>query len=399
MVNEEGPGEQNNVVINNLVVGTTYTLTFSGIIPNTSGEPFAYKPRLLFYAAEDGPVGEVFASSYSTCDPVLEGTPTCASGNNVTYTFDDNYQLFPSMNNAFGVDYLGGTASTATVSGTVTDPNGNAFPSPFEPGVVACPTTETLIGGCADGAVAPADPSGSYSMNLAPGSYNLIGFSIAPGNPTPGLSAVVTLTLGAGQAVTQDFFVPYPPPTAATVTGTATGPGGESLPGGTSNGVPVSGVFACPVGENLVSSCAGIAFSGLGSGGSYSLSLAPGEWNIAGYTGYGSSQVVASPSVELTVAAGDTYTENFIVPLPNVSGTATGPGGASLPGGTSNGVPVSGVFACPVGENLVASCAGIAFSGLGSGEAIRSVWPQGSGTSPPTRGSEAPRLKCLPRSS
>jgi hypothetical protein len=368
VVNEEGPGEQNNVVINNLVVGTTYTLTFSGTIPNTSGQPFAYKPRLLFYAAEDGPVGEVFASSYSTCDPVLEGTPTCASWNNVTYTFDDNYQLFPSMNNAFGVDYLGGTASTATVSGTVTDPAGNAFPSPIVSGVVACPTGETLSPSCPGGAMVTADPSGFYSTNLAPGSYNVVGLSYDPSYPAfPGVSAVVTLTLGAGDTVTQDFVVPYPP--TATVSGTATGPGGTSLPGGTSNGVPVSGVFACPVGETMAANCAGIAATGLGSGGAYSLGLAPGEWNIAGYSGYGSSQVEVSPAIELTVAAGDTYTENFIVPQPDVSGTATGPGGTSLPGGTSNGVPVSGVFACPVGENLVASCAGIAFSGLGSGGA------------------------------
>jgi hypothetical protein len=98
-----GPGSQVQVNINHPVVGTAYTVTFTGVIPNASTQAFAYKPRLLFQAGHSSVPGQVFADRYATFDPILEGTPT--------FTFDEPYELHPRSDNAFGVDYLGGTAT------------------------------------------------------------------------------------------------------------------------------------------------------------------------------------------------------------------------------------------------------------------------------------------------
>lgn len=92
------------------VVGTTYTLIFTGTIANPTSQPFAYKPSLAFLASHSGPVGQVFGSSYSVYDPLLEGT--------ITYKFDDQYQLGPSNNYAFGVNYQSGTAPVTCPTGT-----------------------------------------------------------------------------------------------------------------------------------------------------------------------------------------------------------------------------------------------------------------------------------------
>jgi hypothetical protein len=247
-------------------------------------------------------------------------------------------------------------APVATVSGSVTDPSGDPFASPIQSGVVVCPTGETLIGGCEGGAIAPADPSGFYSTNLAPGTYNLIAFSIIPGNPTPGVSAVATLPLSAGETVTQDFVVPYPP--SATVSGTVTGPNDSILPLGTSGGVPISGVAACPAPESVVPGCAGIVVTGSDASGDYSLSLPPGTWNIAGYTGW-PNQLVASPTVTLTVGSGGTYAEDFVVPIPAfLSGTVSEPDGDLFPPSPPSAVKV-GAAACPVGETISPTCPGL----------------------------------------
>lgn len=111
MVNTHVSGSPGSAIfasVDSPVVGTTYTLTFSGVIPNPSVQPITYKPSVQFQANHAGAVGQVFASSYSAYNSLLEG--------NVTYTLDDAYELHPSLdNNSSIVAYQGGTG---TVAGT-----------------------------------------------------------------------------------------------------------------------------------------------------------------------------------------------------------------------------------------------------------------------------------------
>ena len=206
------------------------------------------------------------------------------------------------------------------VLGTVTDPSGSAFPSPIQAGAVACPTGETFSPNCPGGATAIADSIGSYSMSLAPGSYVVVGFSSAPGNPNPGVSSAVVLTVsGYSTILTQNFAVPYPP-TTATVSGTVTNPNGNAFPSSFT-----AGVLACPTGEALIASCPGATVAGANSGGSYSLSLSPGTYNVVGFSlAPGNPLPGVSAVATLTVSVGESLTENFVVPDPSTL-TYTGP--------------------------------------------------------------------------
>ena len=98
----QGPGPTVQVFVNGPAVGTAYTLTFTGVIPNASAQAIAYKPRLLFQAVRGSGGPPIFASTYSANDPVLGGT--------VAYTLDDTYELHASMSASSGVDYAGGNA-------------------------------------------------------------------------------------------------------------------------------------------------------------------------------------------------------------------------------------------------------------------------------------------------
>jgi hypothetical protein len=88
-------------------VGTTETLTFTGFVPNPTGPAFAFKPQVLFEipVAVDEPV--VYDSTYSLCDTVLNAGP-CTSGNNVTFTLDQAYELHPAVEHKSQVGYQGG---------------------------------------------------------------------------------------------------------------------------------------------------------------------------------------------------------------------------------------------------------------------------------------------------
>ena len=122
------------VGINNPVPGTTYTVTFSGTVPNSSAQAITYKPRLQFQTGHDGGVGGVFGNSYSFCDTLLEGAASCseAGGVNVTWSFDDSYELHPGTDNkASVVDYqssIGSIAGSYPASGAFVIGDGNAAP-------------------------------------------------------------------------------------------------------------------------------------------------------------------------------------------------------------------------------------------------------------------------------
>ena len=108
----------------------------------------------------------------------------------------------------------------ATVSGTVTDRNGTAVPNS---GVVACPAPATID--CPNHLFAFADPSGHYTLDVPPGSYNVAGFALAYPSPTV-LSPVVQVTVTSGQAITENFVLPLPP-----VAGTPISMGPQAMEG------------------------------------------------------------------------------------------------------------------------------------------------------------------------
>ena len=318
----------------------------------TSGCPSG-DPGVRIQAASQAPPSAPTACTSGTDSAVTLSDPTLGNA-----TFSVGPDQVSSFQTIQTVQYVLQYAASptpgpqATVSGTVTDPSGSVFPSSFETLAVACPTGETPVGGCPGGAIALADPtSGFYSMNVAPGSYTVGGLSLAPGNPTPGAS-FTTLNLNAGDTVTQNFMVPYPP----NVSGTVTDPDGNAF-----SPPIVAVVAACPTGETLIGGCPGGMFVGA-PGGSYSLSLSPGSYNVVAVAIVpGIPTPFGSPVVTLTVSGySTTVTQNFVVPYPpNVSGTVTDPAGNAFPS------PIEvGVIACPTADDEIStSCPGGAVAG------------------------------------
>jgi hypothetical protein len=95
-----------------------------------------------------------------------------------------------------------------SVSGTVTDQNGAAFPT-GSAGVGACPGA-TPSPSCPGIVYASADSSGAYSFTgLPPGQWTLGGFAFVGGNVL--LSTTVTITLAPGQNITGVNFTIYVP--------------------------------------------------------------------------------------------------------------------------------------------------------------------------------------------
>jgi hypothetical protein len=91
----------------NATVGTTYTLTYTGFVPNSGGTAFTFKPQVLFEAPVVNDLPVVYGSTYSLCDTVLNAGP-CTSTNNVTFTLDQAYELHPAVEHKSLVGYQGG---------------------------------------------------------------------------------------------------------------------------------------------------------------------------------------------------------------------------------------------------------------------------------------------------
>lgn len=102
----------------NATVGTTYTLTFTGFVPDYVGEDFAFKPHVLIESGEAINEPAVDGSAYSLCDSVLNGG-SCTS-NNVTYTLDQAYELHPTVEDRSEVAYEGGKDYQVTYGNTLT---------------------------------------------------------------------------------------------------------------------------------------------------------------------------------------------------------------------------------------------------------------------------------------
>lgn len=100
------------VGVHPLVVGTTYTLTFTGHVANNTTEGLASKPRVGFLAEPGQAAGDpVVASSYTINDSQLDVS--------AAFVMDQAYELHPVAIWSFGVNYLSGAVS-APVSVPVT---------------------------------------------------------------------------------------------------------------------------------------------------------------------------------------------------------------------------------------------------------------------------------------
>lgn len=98
--------------------GTTYTLTFNGWVPGVIKD-YAFKPNVVFEAGSPAKQPTVYDSAYSLCDTVLNAGP-CTSGNNVTYTFDQAYELHPVVAHRSQVAYQGGKDYQVTYNNALT---------------------------------------------------------------------------------------------------------------------------------------------------------------------------------------------------------------------------------------------------------------------------------------
>ena len=248
-----------------------------------------------------------------------------------------------------------------TVSGTVTPTAG--FPPGTSYSVVACPgSAPILAGGNCPGQISAfvAQPSGSYSLNLTPGTYDIGAFAWPPGQPPVAADQPpIVEVLGAGQAISLNWTVTPP----ATVSGTLTSAG--TFPPGTSYGV-----IACPGNAPIPpgGSCPGQipAFVNEPSG-SYSLSLAAGTYDIGGFAWPpGLPPVASTPrSVVEVLSAGQAVALSFtVIPPPTAlvlaPVSATGIVGtsdtltATLSGGGDTGQPV--VFSVFGASSASGSC-------------------------------------------
>jgi len=138
----------------------------------------------------------------------------------------------------------------------------------------------------------------------------------------------VTFSVGSGQGVTSfqtsqavQYVLQYasPPPPQTTVSGRVTEPNGTVFPS--------SGAAGCPVGEPLVQGCPGFVVGFANPAGFYSMNVVPGiSYNVVGFAN-GPSGLVLSVPVAVTLNAGETVTENFLVPVPttvNYTGATQG---------------------------------------------------------------------------
>jgi hypothetical protein len=94
-------------------------LTFTGFVPNSLGRIINFKPGLMIESA--APVNEpaVYDSAFSLCDTVLNAGP-CTSANNVTYTFDQAYELRPLVEHTSQLVYVGGHNYQVTYGAALT---------------------------------------------------------------------------------------------------------------------------------------------------------------------------------------------------------------------------------------------------------------------------------------
>jgi len=187
-------------------------------------------------------------------------------------------------------------------------------------------------------------PSGTYSLNLAPGTYNIDGVAWPPGQaPVVADQPSMVEALSAGQAVLLNWTVTPPTTVSGTLTPTAPFPPGTSY-----SVVACPGSSAIPPDLRCPGQIAGFVNE---PSGNYSLNLAPGTYNIEAVAWPpGQPLVVADQrSVIEVLSAGQAVTLNWTVTPPaTVSGTLT-PTGTFPPGTSYSVVACPGSAAIPPG--------------------------------------------------
>jgi hypothetical protein len=121
-------------------------------------------------------------------------------------------------------------------------------------------------------------------------------------------STGTSVTVAAGGTVTRTLTVPYQKPTVGAVTGQVI------VLDAPSNGFQ-SGAQACTA-PSTTTSCPGEQEAFSEQDGTYELILQPGTWWVSGFVqefGSTSESQVNSPPVKVTVVAGSTLTQNFVV--------------------------------------------------------------------------------------
>jgi hypothetical protein len=236
------------------------------------------------------------------------------------------------------------------LSGTISVTGAPAGFTPAYEGVSACPSADSTAHSCNE--LSPTyvlANSGTYTLSLAPGSWEITGFyEVNPvGGAFLGTSRLVTIT--SGVTTTLNVTVPYAAP--ATIKGTV---GVTGVPAGVA--VQELSVLLCPSfdpynGSPSLACVTGNAQTGTNpTSGTYDVSgLPPVAWTVyASYcTEYG-CETGAKTGVSVTLVAGGTSTVNvttpYIIPSQGLLTPTVDVTGA--PAGLSDTL---GVTACPKG--------------------------------------------------
>ncbi|WP_193767561.1 carboxypeptidase regulatory-like domain-containing protein [Halorientalis pallida] len=266
---EEPPTPTANFQVSNLqapaeaTVGDT--ITVSADVENTGGAEGTQSVDFGLDTDGDGSL-ETQASQQQTL----------AANDSTTVTFDVDTSGLPADTYTHGVSTANDTETAqitlnepvpdnGTISGTVLDANGNA---------IAGATVS------ADGVTTTTATDGSYSLSIAPGTYDVTA------SATDFLSATQSATVTENNVTDVDFTLEAEPPGNGTIAGTVTDTNGNALAGAT---VTVNGQSTTTA-----------------SDGSYSLTVAPSDYTVeANADGY------QSATQQATVTEGDTTTVDF----------------------------------------------------------------------------------------
>jgi hypothetical protein len=308
--------------------------------------------------------------------------PGCADGSLVTVGTTGRYELTlaPGTWVLAGFAWSGGDPAQETLSPTVTLtlaqgqsarssfvvpsqaasfsakvnagapwPNGTLF------GALGCPANQDFGLACPDGVTVQNDASGSFTLTVAAGTWNVAALAWPGGTSDVVVGQPVQVQLVAGMGVRQGgpgltVLSPY-----GQISGSvyATGP----VPQNT-----VFGALACPAGQAPVVGCPFGVTATTDSTGRYLLVLHAGSWNVLGLvTPPGAGGPLTSSPVSLTLGARQSITMNLTVSTPfgAVSGSVN-PVGA-FPAGTT-----FGTMACRTTESFGWSCPSLATATAGT---------------------------------
>ena len=247
-----------------------------------------------------------------------------------------------------GFSFWGPQPATMVGGDTVTLTFGFALVSGYVTGL----TESATVSACAGAPPGPSCPvplssamsnpmDGSYSLYVAPGPHEL---AVMMGTA---VTSSVAVNLAAGDSLGGVDFA-LSASDYATLTGTVTGTDAGNL-----------GVAACldpdvpnPTGPGSPGCAVGrVVFA---PGGSYTLLLGPGTWNVAGAGSYPAG-IGVSAVQEFVLSGGDSVTASFVVSPPSVTLT----GRVSDVSGDPFTTGFTVVGACPGGGTVDTNCTGL----------------------------------------